>query len=130
MKKNGKYVYCFVIIALLFVITSETSPSYSQNIINPEEAQEHVGENQTVCGTVASTNYAIGSKGQPTFLNLNRPYPDHIFTIVIWGSDRHKFNNPPEEYFDTKKICVTGTITTYRGKPQIVVNSPSQINEL
>ncbi|MGB9242278.1 MAG: hypothetical protein WCC03_02920 [Candidatus Acidiferrales bacterium] len=30
------------------------------------EAKNHIGEVQTVCGKVASTHYASGSKGQPT----------------------------------------------------------------
>lgn len=48
-----------------------------------EEAQNHVGENGCVCGIVASTHYAAHSKSQPTFLNLDKPYPNQIFAAVI-----------------------------------------------
>ena len=27
-------------------------------------------------------------QGQPTFLNLDDPYPKEVFTISIWGSER------------------------------------------
>jgi antitoxin HicB len=47
---------------------------------------------------VASTIFAAHSKGQPTFLNLDQPYPTHIFTALIWGSDRPKFGQPEETY--------------------------------
>ena len=70
----------------------------------------------TVCGTVASTNFAARSKGQPTYLNLDRPYPNQVFTVLIWGSDRPKFG-APETTLMGKKLCATGTIKAYRGKP-------------
>jgi hypothetical protein len=52
------------------------------------QGASHVGETATVCGTVASANYAVRTKGQPTFLNLDKAYPNHVFTIVVWGSER------------------------------------------
>jgi len=97
--------------------------------ITPEEALQHIGEKQTVCGTVASTHFARSSKGQPTFLNLDKPYPNQIFTIMIWGNKRGSFNEAPEKYYSGKRICVTGSIKNYRGSPEIVVNNPSQIKE-
>ena len=86
----------------------------------------HVGETATVCGAVASANYAVKTKGQPTFLNLDRPYPNQVFTIVIWGTDRAKFGTP-EATLMGKKVCVTGTIKDYRGKPEIIAADPKQI---
>jgi hypothetical protein len=80
-----------------------------------------------VCGMVASSKFASQSKKQPTFINLDKAYPNQIFTIVIWGSDRGKFPEPPEDYYQGKKICVKGMIKAYRGKPEIIVNDPSQI---
>lgn len=46
----------------------------------PSDAINHVGESATVCGAVASAKYATSTRRQPTFLNLERPYPNHIFT--------------------------------------------------
>ncbi len=95
--------------------------------ISSKNAYKHIGEIQTVCGIVASTYYSHRSRGQPTFLNLDRPYPDQIFTIVIWGSDRYKFKKPPEILFKMKKVCVTGRINAYHGISQVIVRNPSQI---
>ena len=129
MKKANGFIFYLIVIFLIFCLSSLVLISHAQErYISPEEAHKYIGEIQTVCGTVASTKYAIRSRGQPTFLNLNRPYPNHIFTIVIWGADRYKFKNPPEIFLKGKTICVTGLITTYRGKPQIIVQDPSQIN--
>jgi len=76
---------------------------------------------------VASAKYAARTRGQPTFLDLNRPYPNRIFTVVIWGRDRLGFPEPPEVFYRGKRISVTGRIVEYRGKLQIVVKGPSQI---
>jgi len=113
-------------LAFLFVVTSV----FAASNISPEDAINHIGEEATVCGTVASTKYATRSNKQPTFLNLNRPFPNHIFTVLIWGSDRSKFSNPPEVYYNNKKICVSGKIIQYKGTPEIIVMNPSQIKEM
>lgn len=95
--------------------------------LTAREATDHIGERATVCGTVASARYAYSSRGRPTFLNLDKPYPDHVFTIVIWGGDRGRFDSPPEKTFRSLAICATGLIEAYRGVPQMEVNRPSQI---
>ncbi|MBU1236012.1 MAG: DNA-binding protein [Gammaproteobacteria bacterium] len=92
------------------------------------QAKSHVGEKATVCGTVASAKYAARAKGMPTFLNLDKPFPDHIFTAVIWGHNRPRFPTPPESLTGSF-ICVSGFITSYRNVPQIIVNDPSQIGQ-
>jgi micrococcal nuclease len=67
------------------------------------------------------------SRAKPTLLNFVRPYPDHPFSVMIPNSARPKFKDPPEALFNGKTVCVTGAIIDYRGKPEIVVEDPSQI---
>jgi hypothetical protein len=98
----------------------------AQNSLSPAEAKDHVGEKATVCGEVASTHYAARSRGNPTFINLDKPYPNQVFTVLIWGSDRPKFGDP-EEGYRSKRICVTGNIGDYKGIPQIIAYEPAQI---
>ncbi len=89
------------------------------------EAAQHAGEQATVCGVVASAHYAEAIEGQPTFINLDQPYPNQIFTILIWGDYRGKFGTPPETW--TGRLCATGRIRNFHGKPEIKVIDPSQI---
>ncbi|RMG45010.1 MAG: DNA-binding protein [Acidobacteria bacterium] len=96
-------------------------------VISPGEAAEHVGEKVTVCGKVATVTYAERVNGRPTFINLDKPFPNHVFTAVIWGEDRGKFAEPPELAFREKRICVTGTVKLYRRRPEIIVREPAQI---
>lgn len=114
-----------LILPILFMIIS-LSASAQTKTITAADAKNHIGERTTVCGKVVSSRYADRSKSQPTFLNLDEPYPKQIFTIVIWGDDRSKFGEPENKYSD-KRICVTGKITSYRGSPEIVASNPKEI---
>jgi len=98
------------------------------NAINWEEASAHIGERITVCGPVVDATFARTTKGQPTFINLGRKYPDpNRFSILIWGKYRSKFSSPPESSYLDKNICVTGLIVAYKGQAEVEVNDPSQI---
>jgi DNA/RNA endonuclease YhcR with UshA esterase domain len=111
----------------LLVLLCLTSPFLrAQPHITAAEAKNHIGERATVCGNVVSTRYAARSKGNPTFLNLDEPYPRQVFTILIWGSDRSKFGDPEARY-GNKRVCVTGLIKDYKGVPEVVAEQPSQI---
>jgi hypothetical protein len=112
----------WVLISLLLAIPL----LQAQKNLTAGEAKSHVGETATVCGEVASAHYAANSRGNPTFINLDKPYPNEIFTVLIWGRDRSKFANPGPDYGD-KRICVTGKVTDYKGVPEIVAHDPSQI---
>jgi hypothetical protein len=101
-------------------------PALGADALTPEEAAGHIGDQAEVCGVVASAKFATESRGQPTFLNLGRPYPSHVFTALIWGSDRGKFTYALET-LESERICVRGVISDYRGKAQIIVSRPSQI---
>jgi len=72
--------------------------------------------------------FAANSGSQPTFLDLDRPYPNSPFTAVIFGSDRAKFGTP-DTALRGKRVCVTGQIRDYRGKPEIILNDPGQLGE-
>lgn len=96
-------------------------------VLAPEEADEHVGERARVCGEVAATNYARQVNGQPTFLNLGRPYPDQIFDVVIWGRYRANFSRPPELRYRETRICVAGQVSEHEEVPRIEVRVPEQI---
>ena len=113
------------LMAVLIGVLLSTSVS-AQDKLTAAQAKEHFGQNATVCGEVVSTNYADSSNGHPTFLNLDKRYPNQIFTVVIWGENRTKFGKPEADY-KGKRICVSGKITAYSGKPEIVASDPKQI---
>jgi micrococcal nuclease len=123
MTRKKSLVVLAVQMALAASVLAQTSKPPT---ITASEAKDHIGQVATVCGKVMSARYNPASRGSPTFLNLDRPYPDQLFTVVIWGTERAKFGKPEVDYKD-KRICVTGKIETYREIPQVVAKDPSQI---
>lgn len=133
MNGTSRLVAILVLLALVVACAdgSDANPTPSSNggdFITAAEALAHVGSRETVCGLVASATYASGSRGQPTFLNLDEPYPNQVFTIVIWGDYRDDFPRPPEAMYAGQDVCVSGLISVYRGVPQIQAASPSQFS--
>ncbi len=124
MKPTINQTLVFILVNAMLV---STAMALQVNQITAFEAAEHVGNTVKVCGNVASANYSTGSRGKPTFLNLEKAYPNHIFTAIIFDDYRRNFDYPPES-LNGSDICVTGLVESYQGKPQIKVRSPSQIN--
>jgi hypothetical protein len=110
----------------LLILVILPSTLVAQSKLTAAEAKNHIGDKATICGVVVSTHYSARTKGEPTFLNLDEPYPRQIFTILIWGSDRAKFGNPEDKY-GNKKVCVTGVIKDYKGVPEVIAQQPNQI---
>jgi hypothetical protein len=81
MKANAART--LLLLCLLGSATLFWARAASAETIAASEAKNHIGEKATVCGKVVSAHYAARSRSQPTFLNLDKPYPQQIFTIVI-----------------------------------------------
>lgn len=100
----------------------------AQADIKLEDAKTHVGDSVKVCGKVFSTRYLESASNTPTLINLGGAYPNELLTVVIFGENRGKFKEKPEEAWKDKTICITGRIMDYRGKPQIVVTKAEQVS--
>jgi hypothetical protein len=72
--------------------------------LSPENAAGHIGETATVCGVVASSKYEANVRSQPTLLDLGKPYPEAIFTAVIYG-DIDRNSGPPRHHFAANELC-------------------------
>jgi len=105
---------------LLFAVT----PIYAQTV-RIADARNHLGETGTVCGKVVSERTVTSSKGEPTFINLDEPYPNQTFTIVIWEEDRQDIGSLPAQ---GSRVCATGRIQSYHGVPEIVVRRFDQLS--
>jgi hypothetical protein len=87
------------------------------------------GRTATVFGLVASADYMAGSRANPTFLTLvNSDQPDRkgALTAVIYGHDRTKFGTP-ETTLQGQRVCVSGYISFFRGRPEMILSTPRQL---
>ncbi len=94
----------------------------SKEVISWEDAQKYIGQVVSIKGKVISAH----NSGKACFLNFHRNWKKY-FTIVIFGSSFKKFEQAPEVLYQNKTIIVQGLIKEYQGKPEIIVNSPTQI---
>lgn len=113
------------LLALISVLVWSTCSSAKQRL-TAAEAKAHVGEQATVCGRVAGFHQATHIEDDPTFINLDKPYPNQIFAILIWVYDLPKFGNLEKDYLG-KQVCVTGKIKILGKVPEIVAHDPAVI---
>ncbi len=90
--------------------------------ISWQDAAAYVGQTVTVKGQVNNTY----NSGKVVFLNFDEDYRN-TFKVVIFPDAWALFPAPPEEYYQSRNITVTGPIEIYQGAPEIIVNHPDQI---
>ena len=90
--------------------------------IPDSQAVSHVGQSATVQGTVS--NVHVSGKGT-VFINFGAQYPNQDFTAVIFSSSVGAFGDVMR--LEGKKLAVTGPITMWKGKPEMILRSPSQL---
>jgi hypothetical protein len=114
------------LIAIVVAVCASTALD-AQITITAAEAKDHINQIVSICDKVVDGRYLESSATKPTLLNVGGTYPDNLFTIVINFASRPNFSFKPEEYYVNKRVCVTGKLSEYNGKPQIVVLSPAEI---
>ena len=99
------------------------------NTFNSVQAKYYMGKNENirVCGTVVSTK--LSSKGN-IFINLDKKFPNQIFSISIFKDQVPNFSYQPELFLAGKTICVTGKVTNYNGVPGVSIGSEKFIEIL
>jgi hypothetical protein len=112
-----------VVVAALLL---QAGPAFAATLA-PEEAGKHAGETATVCGTVASAHLPQSAR-EPILIDLDKRYPDQIFTIVILGRDRAKFGTLDKSLLG-QHLCATAAIQLYRGRPEMIVQAPAQLQK-
>jgi len=90
-------------------------------VISPLEAGDYNGKTVTVKGFVAD----VYQSDKVAYLNFVEKFPKNPFTAVIFAS---KFGDFPDIIkYRNKDVEVTGRVSMYREKAQIILNSPKQI---
>ncbi|MBN1633476.1 MAG: hypothetical protein JW917_04850 [Ignavibacteria bacterium] len=91
-------------------------------IISTKDVSDYIGKTLTVEGYIAD----VVTRPKVNYLNFDNKFPKHTFTAVIFPKDAENFDDL--NMFKNKNVRVKGKIELYKGKPQIIVNSPDQIN--
>ncbi|MDD5151389.1 MAG: hypothetical protein PHC28_13105 [Flavobacterium sp.] len=100
---------------LVFLFAFSTN-CFSQDTITTVKVKEYMDKEVCVVGKVVS--FKLASEGKNTnFINIDKPYPESIFSVVITNSYLEKLNIKIEDLKD-RVIYVKGTISTYKNDPK------------
>jgi len=93
---------------------------------NTLQAYEFIDSNKKVeiCGTVVST---FKSKNNNVFVNLDKKFPNTVFTLTVWSRNQANFSYSPEKDLMGKKVCATGKVTRREGVMQMNLNNEKQV---
>ncbi len=111
-------------LVVAFVFMSAIPPAKAQTY-RDADASAHIGETATIEGVVQGTFVTVNHS---QFLDFGGTYPQQNFSAVIWSPDAHNFG--PVTSYRGKHVAVTGRITRYRGKPEMVLTTADTLKVL
>jgi len=115
-----------ILIALAIYCTG-----YSQTKIELKDISSHIGDSVEVQGTIFGIRYFENAKNAPILINVGAAYPNQLLTIVVFDDVRKQFKLSLDEKSAKGNIAwVTGKVELYKGKPQIVITTPEQLDIL
>jgi len=147
LDKEGHFMVNLALVTstLFRVYPFENTPRYNECLaqadVNPglcalcdgicipaEQASRYYGKEVWVCGLVASVRRLDYGR---IFINFVRPYPDHVFTIMVEEEYTPRFDQYFGRYWENKLVgkivCVYGAVREYKGKPEIHATDPAQL---
>jgi hypothetical protein len=116
-----KYLKVGSVVPLLPENTSVVSKASTPAKISAAEGSKYYNETMVVTGKVVQ----ISIRPNIVFLNFDQQYPNSPLVAVIFPDNLGKFGDLKR--FKDQSVEVSGTITEYHDKPEIVLESPDQI---
>ena len=102
-----------------------TTEKLGYDVVSACEAGQYLGRELIIEGKVVDAYH--DSKNNTVFLNFDKAYPNQCFTGVIFSLDLYKFVKNPEDYYSNKTVRIMGEVKEYQGKPEIILETPNQI---
>lgn len=99
---------------------------FAQTEITLEQIPEFMEKKVKICDKIYGSYITKGDKPL-TFLNVGKPYPDNLLTLVVFSKDLKNFSYVPSDYLVDKPFCVTGKLILYKDRPEIILNSEKDI---
>jgi DNA/RNA endonuclease YhcR with UshA esterase domain len=122
----NKFLVRLVLVRLLFGVAAiagaaDETKTNAVPEVKAASAKENVGKEALVSGTVVEISKAQGL----VRLNFEKAFPNQSFTAVIFARNTNAFGDL--ENLKGKKVEVSGKITEYRGRAQIIMTSTNQL---
>jgi DNA/RNA endonuclease YhcR with UshA esterase domain len=114
-----------LLLVLLATWLAASLEAQTATVIPDTEAAQHVGQQATVEGTVVAV---FTSKNGNTLLNFGGRYPNQTFTGWV-PAGTPLASDPALRSLQGTSVKITGTVTLYKGKPEIRITSKEQIQQ-
>jgi DNA/RNA endonuclease YhcR with UshA esterase domain len=111
----------FTILAFALKLFADETKSPTPLKIGTNEADKYYDQEMIVTGKVAQ----VTIRPKVVLLNLDQPFPDSPFSVVVFPSATNKFGDLKS--LDGKSIEVQGKIKNYHDRPEIVLDSTNQL---
>lgn len=110
------------LVKILFFLLIFVCSTFPQAKISPARAKNNIGKEVIVNGKI---DQVVKSGTGNYFFNMGGKFPHNKFTAVIFKSDARKFGRL--NTYEGKEVEIVGKIKEYNGKPEIILDSLSQI---
>ena len=101
-------------------------PDLPIGVFNTVQAKRNMGTSKkmTIRGTVVG---ARKTRNGHLFFNLDKSYPNQIFTVAVWKKNVVNFSYDPLKEWKGKQITVTGKILDFDGVPTMAIEKESVV---
>ncbi len=131
---TGKFSYIEITAPKTVSVPTACIPRKSQYTIidasRTDLLSTHIGQRIEVVGFISDIRkgWSKNRGSHIVFLNFGA-YPNQTFTIVIWPSSLNRFEAAGIDpcSFRSKQVKAVGVVGSYMGKPQMIIEMPSQI---
>ena len=109
-----------IAVLALIVVMAASAAVYAASVSAPG-IESQSPDASSFCGNVVSAEHAVQLRGEPVLLTLGHAYEHQDLTVVMLGENRAGFG-PPEALIG-RRICVTGRLRHFFGKPRMLLDS-------
>ncbi|MCB0635742.1 MAG: DNA/RNA non-specific endonuclease [Lewinella sp.] len=91
-------------------------PDLQPGFFSVTQVRQHTGSGNVVrvCGTVVGTHV---SRSGNVWLNIDKQYPNQLFSVFIRKEDLVNFGYNPETTLVNRQLCFEGEVSDYNGTP-------------
>lgn len=116
-------IYFWGIAAIMLALNLSADPTANTlpAKIGTDEVTNFYGQDMIVTGIVAQ----VSIRSKIVLLNMDKPYPDSPFTLVIFSSATNQFGNLKS--LKGASVEATGIITNYHDRAEMVLKKAGQL---
>ncbi len=101
-------------------------PKLPPGVFNTVQAKRHMGSGKKVAvkGTVVGGRK---TKNGHLFFNIDKRYPNQIFTVAIWKQNIVNFSYDPIVEWQDKQVTLKGKIADFDGTPTLILEKENSV---